>query len=600
MNDFIKITEFDVKINKENVLNAVNCFPQSFVYSYVSHEYDRIFPAAECMLRPAAYARFTGDKVYCLITVGREISDYSKRLFDCGEAMDGLIANAIADDFIFAMDEVLSERIKSECAARNKGILKRLEAPSDIEPENQKEILDAIGGCGVTLTDGFMFEPVKTCGYILELTDDTGIFNAQHDCSKCKSINCPRRSAPFRGEFEVLSDYDYKPGNVGGETVICIDIGTTTLAFQLVRGGKVIASHTELNTQRRFGLDVLSRIEASNRGRSSELQQIIRYHILNGVRRLAKESEKIDRIIIAANTTMVYLLMGYSCEELGAYPFRASHTETLETSFKKIVPNNFIDAEAVILGGLSAFVGGDITSGMYMCGFDLSDKVNMFIDLGTNGEMAIGNKDKIIVTSTAAGPAFEGGRISCGTGSVDGAICGVDIKSGAIKTINGKPPSGICGTGIIEAVSELLDNGIIDKMGLLIPEYFEKGYPITDKILFAQGDIREVQTAKSAIRSGIETLMIRMGAAEEDIDTLYLAGGFGHGIEIKKACNIGLIPPKLAEKVKILGNSSLGGAVKYAAENGKQRIDRMKEISTEIQLGNDDAFNEMYIRNMNF
>ena len=141
-----------------------------------------------------------------------------------------------------------------------------------------------------------------------------------------------------------------------------------------------------------------------------------------------------------------------------------------------------------------------------MSDFDKSDKVNMFIDLGTNGEMALGNKDKMIVTSTAAGPAFEGGRISCGIGSVDGAVCGVDLKTGTLKTIADKPPVGLCGTGIIELVSELLDEKIIDKTGLLNDDYFINGYKVAEDVVFTQNDIRQVQMAKSAVRAGIDVL----------------------------------------------------------------------------------------------
>lgn len=413
-----------------------------------------------------------------------------------------------------------------------------------------------------------MNDLIKATGLDIETNNDSCVFNAQHDCAKCKSANCPRRSAPFAGE--VLSDYAYQASG-NGETVICIDIGTTTLAFELIENGTVTASHTELNAQRRFGADVLSRIDAANRGNGGELQQIIRNQLLNGVKKLA-QTKQIDKIIIAANTTMVYLLMGYPCAELGVYPFAASHLETLETTFKEVVPNSLIDAKTVIIGGLSAFVGGDIASGLYMCDFDLSEKVNLFVDLGTNGEMAIGNKDKIIVTSTAAGPAFEGGRIGLG----------------------------LCGSDVIKAVSELLENGIIDKTGLLRDEYFKNGYPVTDKASITQNDIREVQTAKSAIRSGIESLIQRSGIKTADIDTLFLAGGFGHGLDIKKACNIGLIPSELADKVKIIGNSSLGGAVRYAYESGADRLVRMREIAEEIQLGNDEMFNRIYIENMNF
>ncbi len=427
----------------------------------------------------------------------------------------------------------------------------------------------------------------KNTGFDIKINKDAA---CSADCANCRRAGCPRRSVPFNGEFSILTDYDFEIKNADGGLTICIDIGTTTLAFQLIKGGRVVKEHREINLQRKFGVDVLSRIDASSRGRGIELKRIIAYQLKRGIDALT--SERADKIIIAANTAMVYLLMGYPCEELGKYPFCASHTKTL----------NFEEngTQITIIGGLSAFIGGDITSGLYMTDFDLSDKVNLFADLGTNGEMAIGNRDKILTASTAAGPAFEGGNISCGIGSVDGAIYGLDIKSGKTETINGKPPAGICGTGIVDLTAQLLENGIIDETGLFTEKYFNDGYPVTDKIRFLQSDIREIQTAKSAIRAGIEILMTRYGAAADDIDTLYIAGGFGRGLKIEKAAKIGLIPPKLADKVKFIGNSSLGGAVKYASDNGYERIEGMKKKSSEITLGNDDLFNELYIKYMNF
>ena len=585
-----KITDFNIKINKENILKTLKCDKNSPVYEHIKHELDRLLPAVQCLIKPEAYVSFKLDRAYCVLSAGKEISDYSKRLFDMGEALDGLIVNAVADDYIFSMDAELAEFIKAKCAGMSKGISKRLEAPADIELQAQKEIIDACYPCSVTLTEGFMLNPMKSMAYILELTDDAEIFNAQHDCSKCRCADCPRRSAPFKGEYSVLSDYDFEIPKANNGLTACIDIGTTTLVFQLIENGNVVKEHREINLQRRFGLDVLSRIEASNRGRDKELKQIISYQLKRGIESLT--SDKIEKIIIAANTTMIYLLMGYSCEELGQYPFYASHTDTLQF--------NENDTEVTIIGGFSAFVGGDITSGLYMTDFDLSDKVNLFIDLGTNGEMAIGNKDKIITASTAAGPAFEGGKISCGLGSVDGAVCGIDIKSGNIETINDKPPAGICGTGIVDLTANLLESGIIDKTGLLTEKYFNSGYPVTDKIRFTQKDIREIQTAKSAVRAGIEILMARYGVKANDINTLYIAGGFGRGLKVDSASKIGLIPQSLSDKVKFIGNSALGGAVKYAVNDGYSRIENMRKINNEITLGNDELFNELYIRHIDF
>ncbi len=597
MTNPIKITNFNIKPNKPAVLRALGCAEGSAAYERMSAEFDGLRKAVEYMLEPLAFARFDGGRAYCLLTVGGAAEEYSKTLFDKGEALGGLIVSAIADEYLFEMDSVLGGRVKAECAKIGMGVKKRLEAPADMKLENQRVILDKIGDCGVTLTDGFMFNPAKSMGYILELTNDSRVFNAQHDCSKCDIADCPRRSAPINGNFAALSGHGYKAEAKSEENIVCIDIGTTTLAFQLVSGGVITASHTELNAQRRFGLDVLSRIDAANRGRGREMAQIIRYQLISGVKKIAG-GRKIDRIIIAANTTMVYLLMGYDCRELGAFPFKAEHTETIKIDFGELTGSD-IAAETTIIGGISAFVGGDITSGIYMCDMDKSEGISLFIDLGTNGETAIGNREKITATSAAAGPAFEGGKISCGVGSVDGAVCGVDLKSGEIRTINSKPPVGICGTGMIELLSELKDAKIMDETGLLTGEYFKNGYKLAKNVIFTQSDIRELQTAKSAIRAGIGILAAERGGMDK-IKTVYLAGGFGYNIDVKKACNIGLLPPELENKVKAAGNSALGGAVKYALEGGNERIEHIRGISGEITLGKDERFNELYLKYMGF
>ena len=189
----------------------------------------------------------------------------------------------------------------------------------------------------------------------------------------------------------------------------------------------------------------------------------------------------------------------------------------------KGLPGELKDIKTVLLPGNSAFVGADIVSGLYSCGFHGNEKICALIDLGTNGEMAIGNKDRLMVTSTAAGPAFEGGNIKWGVGSVRGAIAGVHIENGTteIKTIGDTHKAvGICGTGVIEAAAELLRNGLIDETGAMSEDYFDDGFPLAinekgEEISFTQKDVREIQLAKSAIRAGFETMLKRYGADYE-------------------------------------------------------------------------------------
>ena len=420
-----------------------------------------------------------------------------------------------------------------------------------------------------------------------------------HDCSKCPATDCPMRKKAYKGGASILSGYAYPPES-GGTPSVCVDIGTTTVVLEYIKDGTTAMSHKVLNPQRRFGSDVLSRIDASNRGSAAELAANIRYALINGYNEVTRGNVPPERVVIAANTAMVHLLMEYDCTTLGQYPFTAQ-TDTINTTLNKVTAPTCAPIPTTIYGGISAFVGGDITSGLYMCDFDLSDKVNLFIDLGTNGEIVVGNKDKILATSTAAGPAFEGGLISCGMGSVDGAISSVSLNPTVTKTIGGKPPAGLCGTGIIELVSEMKDSGIMDFTGKLSDKYFTSGYPVTGNIIFTQNDIRQVQMAKGAVRAGIECLMHAYGAEYDDIDTLYIAGGFGYGLSVKKACNIGIFPPELADKARAVGNSSLGGCVKLCSRtDGEERIRRIQDISSDLPLANSDEFNTLFIKYMNF
>lgn len=593
----------DLKINRESVMRAVGCNANSPVYNSVKDEYEKYIKKVK--LSPKAYVKLTdsfmgGQKAFfVLLTAGREVTELSAELMGKGEGLAGLLVDAVADECLFEMDRLIGNYIKEECAKLGMGVFKRYEAPVDMPLEMQKTILDVFPESGIGITEGLMYNPVKTMGYALVLTDDKSVFNAQHDCASCPNIDCPRRSVS-NGKTKILTDYDM-PEKKSGKTVMCIDIGTTTIVMQLVSDGKIVKNYSAVNAQKRFGADVISRIKASNAGRGQELKQIIRYQLVKGTNELLTDfGGRVEEVVVSGNTTMIQLLMGYSCKGMGAYPFEPENKNMIETTFSKITESNILNAKTTILPAVSAFVGGDIVSGMYMCDFDLSDKVNLFIDLGTNGEMAIGNRKKILVASTAAGPAFEGGRISCGTGSVDGAICSVDLKSGVIKTINNKKAVGICGTGIIELVSELVECNMADCTGLLDEKYFDKGYELCEDIYFTQKDMREFQMAKSAVRTGIEILIKRYGIKYEEIETVYLAGGFGYSLDVKKACIAGIVPKELLGKIKAIGNSSLGGAAKYALSGEKERIEKMRGICSEISLANDTEFNNMYIMNMNF
>lgn len=388
---------------------------------------------------------------------------------------------------------------------------------------------------------------------------------------------------------------------------IAIDLGTTTIALSLVgaKDGRIVRSNSTVNPQRVYGADVISRMRASIEGKREFLKDLIRGELYEGMKALLTEVgmdwERIDRVAIAGNTTMGHLLMGYPCNTLGVFPFTPYRIDEIEVKFSELFPER-LKIPVVLLPGISVFVGGDIIAGLYFCGFHEAEKPCLLIDLGTNGEMAIGNKDKLLVTSTAAGPAFEGGNISCGVGSVSGAISQVTLIEDEVRyqTIGGKPPIGICGTGVIEIVSELYKTGRMDDTGLLSEPYFEEGFPIAD-LHFIQKDIREFQLAKAAIHAGVEILLKNYGITQEQLDKVYLAGGFGYKMNVEKAIHIGLFPKELKKKIEAVGNTSLAGTMKYLTHPyAKGSVEELCSKAKEIHLSNDEDFYDLYLQRMSF
>lgn len=718
----VKLTEFDIQISKENVCRLIQADPDSSLYREIMAELQEMLPAAYDKLKPTALLEF-GDfeeyagmveeegieeALYGITTVGEEISSWSTQLFREGNYLGGMLADAIADDCLFQMDEAISKTVIGMCRERQRGIVRRLEAPVDIPMRIQKkayDVTDAGRQAGIGIKESYMYSPVKTVCQVYILDRDTTRYHAEHDCSRCDNVTCKMRNIPavtitvkngkeeqkirgrkkdtlleslrannlflpavcagrgvcgkcrvrvlegevpatetdlrFFSQEEIEAGYRLacraypesdctiltQDGEAEGFYVeaqekdaeplpkeadraygIAADIGTTTVAMQLVelQTGKIVDVYTTVNRQRTYGADVISRIEASGKGGKEALAGIIREILQEGIRALtANGTIRIRQMAIGGNTTMIHLLMGYSCETLGVYPFRPVNIETIHTTDKELFGKQEQNFDVTVCPGISTFVGGDIVAGLYALDFQKREKVCVLIDLGTNGELAIGNKDRILTTSTAAGPAFEGGNILCGMGSVPGAVCKVEIREGKaeIRTIGDAEAKGICGTGVIDCVYELVREGIVDETGLMDETYFESGFPLSEdgKIRFCQKDVREIQLAKSAVRAGLETLILRYGISWEEIDRVYVAGGFGHKTDIHKAVGIGLFPASCEDKVEAVGNTCLQGMVKYLTRGDAQEaVHRLVEVSEEISLSNDKHFQEAYMENMYF
>lgn len=451
----------------------------------------------------------------------------------------------------------------------------------------------------------------------------------------CKAViweNCeieivkPEKDMSIEEAETTKRDSSFASKDPERSLAIAVDLGTTTIAASLVEASgtktAVLRSASGVNHQRRYGSDVISRISAADdKDKLKELQSLV----VSDIEKLMEElllSEKedgrlvgsLEHIVIAGNTTMMNLLLGRDVSWLGRFPYTSPEDGlTLKALPAKELFKGFEGALLTAMPGISAFVGADIVSGIYYLksnGMDLENA--MFVDLGTNGEMAFFESGHITVTSTAAGPVFEAGGISCGVASVPGAICRVklDNKDGKIvadcDAIGDKAPIGLCGTGVLEAVSEAVKVGIVDDTGLLADPYFDTGIPLTEdgKIMLTQQDVRNLQLGKAAIRTGAEALL--KGNA---INKLYLAGGFGSHIDMDNVKNLRMFPEDFDGKIIPVGNTSLKGAISFSQkalcgkdvlESARDELKEIAESARVINLATLDEFDEKYIEAMNF
>lgn len=367
--------------------------------------------------------------------------------------------------------------------------------------------------------------------------------------------------------------------NKPGKYLIAADIGTTTVAMQLrdAVSGEVIDSYTAVNPQRKYGADVLSRITQVNEyGKKEEMkkaaEEVLQAGILQFRRTLdgkqEKECSEIALLVIAANTTMVHLALGMDVSRLGAAPFEAETLEEIHTKMAGI--------DTVILPGCSAFIGGDMIAGMYACGMDERDELTLLIDLGTNGEIALGNREKIVAAATAAAPAFEGGTAD-----------------------------GVWGADMVSVTAKLLEEGVMDETGLLCEPYFESGIRIAG-LTMTQAQIRNIQMAKGAVYAGIQMLCREYGLQDKKrIAKVFLAGGFGYYLNSLAAVRIGLIPGELAGRVMAVGNSALEGAFLYGRSllegMGEERnLKRIQKITSVMNLAKQPEFQGCYLDALNF
>lgn len=392
--------------------------------------------------------------------------------------------------------------------------------------------------------------------------------------------------------------------NIQEKYGIAIDIGTTTVAMELIdlKNAKIISKVADVNSQVKFGFDVMSRIAFTleNKEGLSTLQKSIVDTLNTLINKLIDKSkikkEDIAELAVSANTTMCHILLGESVESLGKFPFLPGFTEVKRVCAKDIGID--IDATLITLPHISGFLGSDIVSGVYASGIcDDKDKNILFIDIGTNGEMLLKTDNNLLATSCAIGPALEGMNISCGIRAGIGAIDDFHIDEADISytTIGNTEPIGICGSGVLSMVRELLKSGFINKMGAIDKKCLDSNHSfikaddsgkpfikINDNLYFTAKDIRQVQLAKGAILSGIRALIKKAGIETCDITRVCIAGQFGKYISMDSFFGVGLLPKEFEGKLEYLGNTSLTGA--YMALLDKNAIEYMTEISVETEF----------------
>lgn len=402
---------------------------------------------------------------------------------------------------------------------------------------------------------------------------------------------------------------------------LAIDLGSTTVAAFLVTldDGVVQAGAAGLNQQTVYGADVISRLAAAmaqpeNASRLHRLAVASINHAVDALHLSAKVRQRIERVTIVSNVAMHHLLAEYPLATLAAMPFQPYEKNAIEDA-SSILEGIFSPEVKVTLPPMiGGFVGSDALACLAYFGFDKARSPIAAVDLGTNGEVMVTDGDRILTASTAAGPAFEGVNISCGSRAVDGAIIDMKFRNGEIelKTIADQAPVGLTGTGLISAVNALREEAVIEESGRISesPPFFAgkitrdthggRRLPLSvdGSIGISQWDIRELQKAKGAIRAAIDTLMEKLNLKPKDIERFILTGSFGGQVDLDAVVNLGMIPPIPKERIHAIANGAGFGAAMFLSDEGFAHAIRLAERSEQIDLDHNPEFNQRYVNSL--
>ena len=459
-----------------------------------------------------------------------------------------------------------------------------------------------------------------TCGKCTVLLDGQEIRTCQYTVTGDITI----RRIPKQDSTRVLTqgygaDVDLLP--YGDGHMLAFDIGTTTVVCYLLQEGTgtVLAVCSAVNPQQSFGADVVSRIQNALSGEQEIQTRLIREEmeklLQNACKMASITPQQIGVVSVVGNPCMQQLFLGISLRNLAEIPFAPVLTRTEVRDAGEYLPS-CLNAKLLIVPDISGYVGADTVGCVLSTGLNRMEDLSLMVDIGTNGEMVLGNRHRMAACATAAGPALEGARIHFGMRGAEGAIDHVWLENGVVRcsVIGGGPATGICGSGLIDAVAMLLDTGLINRRGRLqsreqaavLSQHLreldgQRIFDLADGIYLTQGDIREVQMAKGAIAAGIDLMASHLGIQIEDIRQVLLAGAFGSYIRPESACRIGLLPPVLLEKVRAVGNAAGSGSRRLACNRAElDRAQRIVDQAEFLELAAIPGFQRCFAKNMEF
>lgn len=461
---------------------------------------------------------------------------------------------------------------------------------------------------------------VKAEGKLSEKTDKEKEFSDNENVR----LACQGRA---EGNVEITIDESSSLKSISGKNsepdsfyAAAVDIGTTSVKISIVslNSGKIYPLASFLNPQRRFGHDVVSRISASADGKNSEaMTYLIRAAVENAIYSALKEfkieTEKLKRVVVSANTVMTYLFHGMKISGLGIFPYETPVKEFSSARGGDLGFRIFPEAEVVTMPVVSAYIGGDLVSGvLHTEKQGLTDAI-FFADLGTNGEIFLRRGNKIYAASCAMGPALEGMNISCGMTAEDGAINHISFEQGTFgfSSIGAENPSGISGTGLIDFISILIDKGLISRNGGFNKSAdqfkgidFDKDNSriyISEKVYLNQKDIRNIQLAKGALLAASEILLNEAGIEADAVRYAGIAGSFGDNLDIQNFRNLRFIPDFKKSEYIFSGNTSLASAQLVCLDDAvyKRGVEISRNIEY-IELSNHKKFNDVFIGSLDF